>query len=91
MSARCPFCGSRQATISEISPREFAVCCPKCGAVGPAANYAPLAEAGWAQAFNTTRGRKSQVRRTAETRARAAAIVRHARAIADLYDDGGGS
>jgi Lar family restriction alleviation protein len=31
----CPFCGHEDVEIDELSPSEFAGCCPECRAIGP--------------------------------------------------------
>lgn len=88
MSGPCLFCGSPDTSLSEVSPKLWAVCCP-CGAQGTTFRSRIRAANAWRLLARRLKRRPAPARVQPGAQARSIAVIHHARAIADLYDDGG--
>lgn len=88
----CPFCGSTQTAVSDCSPGIYRVVCGGCDAIGAPGRSPAIACKRW-QVRSVQPSREMTATevaaKAAEARTREQADLRHARAIADLYDDGG--
>lgn len=76
----CPFCGSSRVDVMHGAGSVLRGICLSCGALGAPTASMDAAKRVW--------DRRSTIA-TAKNHTRKEAALRHARAIIDLYDDGG--
>lgn len=95
----CPFCGTVGSYTDECSPGIFRNICAACDSLGPPAKSATLARERWGRrpvqdtcemTATEIAARVACIRtRKEHSHLREQAVIHHARAIINLYDDGG--